>query len=274
MCRMFAVHASGVTCATGSLLSAPRSLVTQSCSDAEEGLCHQDGWGLGLFVDGQPNRIRSTLAAQGDEHYQHFAQTFAAPTLLAHVRRASAGSVALRNTHPFLFGSWLFAHNGTLQGFPEKREQLLNAIPNHLREKIEGDTDSELAFRFVLARLEKTCGSLTSVTDAPLAASAMAEAIRQLVKMFPDAAEPSQFNFLLTNGRIVLASRWGHSLSWLERRGPDCPIADQPAAKRPDYRAVVIASEPTSTEPWKDLPDRSLLAVNSDLTASIIPITG
>jgi glutamine amidotransferase len=36
------------------------------------------------------------------------------PTVLAHLRRATVGRVALENTHPFCHGSWVFAHNGTL----------------------------------------------------------------------------------------------------------------------------------------------------------------
>src|SRR6266849_5924094 len=176
MCRMFAVHASSPTKAAGSLLSAPHSLVTQSCSDVEEGFCHQDGWGIGYYVEGQPRRVRSAKAAPGDPQYKECVEALASSTLLAHVRRASAGSVAVRNSHPFIYGRWLFAHNGTLTGFAEGRGRLLAAIPMHLWDGIEGDTDSEHAFRLVLARLEKATGSLDGSIDAQLAAREMAAA--------------------------------------------------------------------------------------------------
>src|SRR5581483_11165716 len=126
MCRMIAVHANAPTRVAGSLLLAPHSLTTQSCSDVEEGLCHQDGWGIGYYVDGQPRRVRSAKAALGDPQYKEKAESLASSTLLGHVRRASAGSVAVRNSHPFVRGRWMFAHNGTLQGFDLGRQRLLD----------------------------------------------------------------------------------------------------------------------------------------------------
>ncbi len=272
MCRMFVVHANAPTRATGSLLTAPHSLTTQSCADVEEGLCHQDGWGVGYFVDGQPRRVRSTRAASGDPRYNEAAQTLAATTLLGHVRRASAGSVAERNCHPFVCGRWLFAHNGTLQEFDARKARLLAAIPEHLRHGIEGDTDSEHAFRFILGRLERAAGSLEGHMDAGLAAREMAAAIRQLVELFPDSTEPTKCNFLLTDGRILLVSRWGNTLSWLERSRPEPPIDDGPVDQRATYHAIVLASEPTSPEAWKEVPDRALMVVDADLKYTIWPI--
>jgi predicted glutamine amidotransferase len=274
MCRMFIVHASAATRVTGSLLSAPHSLVTQSCSDVEEGVCHQDGWGIGYYVEGQPRRVRSTKAAPGDPQYREHAEALASTTVLGHARRASAGSVAVRNSHPFLFGQWMFAHNGTLAGFAAGRDRLLEAVPHHLRQGIEGETDSEHAFRFVLARLERAAGSLDVPIDAGLAAREMAAAIRQLAELFPsDATEPSKFNFLLTDGRILLASRWGHSLSWLERRTGAAPIADGPVDRESASHAIAVASEPTSSEPWQELAERTLLVVDANLRTTMLPIT-
>jgi predicted glutamine amidotransferase len=273
MCRMVAVHANLSTRMTGSMLSAPHSLVTQSCSDAEEGLCHQDGWGIGYYEDGQPRRVRSAKAALGDPRYQECAESLVSPTLLAHVRRASAGSVAEQNSHPFVHGRWMFAHNGDMVGFSFGRERLLALLPERWRRGIEGDTDSEHAFRLVLARLERAAGSLDQPVDARFAAEEMAAAIRHLADLFPgDGTELSKFNFLLTDGRILLASRWGHSLSWLERRTAEAPIADGPVERRAVYHALIVASEPTSPEPWTELPERSLLYVNPDLTHAILPI--
>ena len=56
------------------------------------------------------------------------------------------GSTSLSNTHPFVYGRWIFAHNGTLQNFAARKQLLLDAIPNDLRQLIRGDTDSEHVF--------------------------------------------------------------------------------------------------------------------------------
>ncbi len=79
-------------------------------------------------------------------------------------------------------------------------------------------------------------------------------------------------NFVLTDGRMMVASRWGHTLSWLERPAADAPIADGPVSKQAMYHAVIVASEPTSPEPWKEVPERSLFVVNADLTHTMLPI--
>ena len=272
MCRLFAVRASRPTRFGGSLLSAPHSLVTQSCCDREEKACHQDGWGIGYYEDGEVRRVRSTKAAAGDPEYKKLAESVAAQTLVAHVRRASSGSIAIQNSHPFTSGRWAFAHNGNLGGFAAGRDQLLSQIPSQLRDRIEGQTDSEHAFFFVLAAVEKATGTLDRIRDPRAAARAMAGAIDELSRLFPgNDKEPSQFNFVLTDGQTLLASRWGHSLSWLTRHGTSSGSPDEPMD---GATAVVVASEPTSSERWQEVPERALLWVAPDFGTELIRLSG
>lgn len=79
---------------------------------------------------------------------------------------------------------------------------------------------------------------------------------------FPEAATK---DFLLSDGRHMVASRWGHTLFWTFRRGiTDCAVCGTPHCPAADetYRAVVIASEPiTDDEDWTELPEGSVLGV-------------
>src|SRR3954468_3914242 len=118
MCRLFALHANRPTRVTTSLLSAPHALQKQSGCD-RPGHCHESGWGVGYYVEGQPVRVRSAQSSRVDPGYPALAESLAAATVLAHVRDASMGGVAERNSHPFVYGRWLFAHNGTLFGFSD-----------------------------------------------------------------------------------------------------------------------------------------------------------
>ncbi|OAM25695.1 class II glutamine amidotransferase [Eikenella exigua] len=65
--------------------------------------------------------------------------------VIAHIRKATQGSVGLANTHPFIreiLGKyWLFAHNGHLGGFQPKEGKYYRPI---------GSTDSERVFCFIL----------------------------------------------------------------------------------------------------------------------------
>ncbi len=84
-----------------------------------------------------------------------------------------------------------------------------------------------------------------------------------------------RLNFLLTDGRALFVSRWNRSLYWVERLGVhDCEICGTPHIHHEgadDYRAVVVASEPITDEPWRPLPeDRSMLVVDGGLDTRIL----
>ncbi|HEY5910644.1 MAG TPA: class II glutamine amidotransferase, partial [Verrucomicrobiae bacterium] len=76
--------------------------------------------------------------------------------VVAHVRDASVGPVTELNTHPFVHGPWLFAHNGTVARY-EKHDRVRAAleaeIDRPLRYAIRGDTDSERCLYVLLTRL-------------------------------------------------------------------------------------------------------------------------
>ncbi len=109
------------------------------------------GWGVGWYEHGEARLVKEPSRADQSER----AATLAAdpPTsdvFVVHVRAATIGDLTEQNTHPFrarLAGrDWLFAHNGTvndLDQFP---------VGKYRR---EGQTDSEVAFHFLLARLER-----------------------------------------------------------------------------------------------------------------------
>lgn len=272
MCRLFALRASHATRVRGSLLTAPTSLRNQSCCDSR---CerHGDGWGIGYYTAGRPQRRRSVHPAEQDPAYEELANAVTAETVLAHVRRSSVGAVVERNCHPFQYGHWLFAHNGTLFGFQEARDQVLALIPSELRPAIEGDTDSQHAFLVLLGRLRKLGQPLDGAVDAPVLARALADTLLVLKELCPGKpGEESQLNFVVTNGPLLAASRWGYTLYRLERRGYDPACPDVPVTRRDDYHALAIASEPTTAEAWEALPERSVVCVRPDLSCETIAV--
>lgn len=268
MCRLFALRANDVTKIYESLVRAPSSLLHQSVCD-RRGQCHDNGWGIGWYEGRQPVRERGAASARDDPRYRAVAEAVRAETALGHIRKASVGSVSEANTHPFAHGSWLFAHNGTLEGFADHPDRLRRLIPPDLTHCIEGDTDSEHLFYYLLGRLgplEDRDVIADSVRDV------VHDAVRTLGDLFPGSqAAPSQFNLVLTDGRTMIATRWGHTLFWLQRHGAATP--DGPADASTGYRAIAIASEPTTTdEAWVEVPERSILLVRPDLSHAITPI--
>jgi predicted glutamine amidotransferase len=68
----------------------------------------------------------------------------------------------------------------------------------------------------------------------------------------------------------------GRTLYYLERNGVyDCEICGFPHIHHDPsraYRAVVVASEPITHEPWQEVPEGSLYAITPDLKWRLEPL--
>ena len=274
MCRLFAFRSTVPICGPSSLIGSGNSLVTQCRCDVR-GESHVDGWGLAWFDDaGRPHITKSIQAACSDSQFDELAKSITTTTLVAHVRQASVGGATLANTHPFVYGRWVFVHNGTLENFASRKELLLDAIPNDLRPMIRGDTDSEHVFLFWLSQLRAAAGGLDKLVGVDTISATFQQTVKLLDGWFPaHNGEESKFNFLVTDGRLLAATRWGHSLACLVQKGGGSTAgSDRPLPATDTFRAVYIASEPTDGDAWREVPDRSLLVVDERLelhTASL-----
>ncbi len=115
----------------------------------EERRGHRDGWGIASFRESGPYYLgRSARPAFSDQRYNasiEAADHIAPPNILiAHVRAASTGSVSIDNSHPFIFGGLVFAHNGTVKDLPEDG-----------RGRQRGGTDSERLAILLADRMEE-----------------------------------------------------------------------------------------------------------------------
>lgn len=79
---------------------------------------HQDGWGVVAYRDGAPVFYSRVLgAADTDERFLSavkLAEDLSPDTVIAHLRKASQGSLSTENAQPFLDGNLAFCHNGSL----------------------------------------------------------------------------------------------------------------------------------------------------------------
>lgn len=222
---------------------------------------HADGWGIGFFEsrDGEaargcrvfldPSPSSSSPIAELVRNYP-----IRSMNVIAHIRKATQGIIALENTHPFqreLWGRyWLFAHNGNL---PEAA-----AVPGpESRYQPVGSTDSERAFCHLLDRLETTFGR-----QRP----AEVELFARIADWAREVGASGECNFLLSNGEWLFA----HASTRLA-----CVIRQAPFAKAhlkdedltvdfadlttPNDRVAVIATLPlTDDEVWTEIPPGSL----------------
>jgi glutamine amidotransferase len=284
MCRIFAFTSRVSLRVQRSLVKADNALQLQSRR-------HPHGWGIAYYLAGaaEPTQVKSVASAFDDDRFARVSEFLTSHAVIALVRKATVGDLRLENTHPFHWNGWTFCHNGTLFGFDEVREELRSRLPPRLRSEILGTTDSETLFYLVLAALESVGVDLDSPPDAiPQAAwdaiGELAGWVRDVTGSTGADERESMMNWVLTNGTIWLASRFngGLSFSTQKTRCADfdvCPIRDKvcfgPRREGIRHTHVLIASDPTSPDDvWEEMPNRSMLAVDSDLRLRIAPLPG
>jgi predicted glutamine amidotransferase len=152
MCRLFGLTAGTTRVrATFWLLDAPDSLEVQSHRNA-------DGSGIGFFdAAGAPVIDKQPEPAFEDEEFVHEAKQAQSATFIAHVRYATAGGRAVRNTHPFAARGRIMAHNGGIGELARLDEQL-----GSYRSLVLGDTDSERYFALITQQTDAHGGDVAA----------------------------------------------------------------------------------------------------------------
>ena len=205
---------------------------------------HKDGFGIAFFEDRglrlfvDHHGARSSPVAELVKRYP-----IKSDNVIAHIRKATQGRVALENTHPFvreLWGRyWVLAHNGDLKNFNPRLHGAFRPV---------GDTDSERALCWLMQELAKAHAAVPTID----------ELTRTLAELLPQPAAHGAFNLLLSNGQAL----WAHGstrLHWLQRGHPfsRARLADEDlrvdfaALTTPSDRVAIVATEPLTTgEAW------------------------
>ncbi|MEV4136287.1 ergothioneine biosynthesis protein EgtC [Dactylosporangium sp. NPDC049742] len=217
------------------LFDPPHGLSHQSWAPRDMrggGTINADGFGLGWFPG--PVVYRSARPLWTDPALPALAAATSSGAVLAAVRSATVGMPVTESAAaPFTSGSWLFSHNGRVAGWPDSVAALASELPVRDLITLDAPTDSALLWALVRARLR--------------AGSSVGDAVTSVVTSVAAAAPGSRLNLLLTDGRSVAASVYGHALS--VRAVPD--------------GGVLVASEPLDDDPgWRAVPDFSLLVAD------------
>ena len=122
-----------------------------------------------------------------------------AGAILGAVRSATAGTdPGLAAVAPFAGGSWLFSHNGVIDGWPDSAAGLAATLDAGLLLGLAARVDSALAWALVLDRLRRGLGP--------------AEALADTIGALDAAGVTGRFNFLLTDGQVIAATAAGDTL--------------------------------------------------------------
>src|SRR5215211_3869138 len=254
MCRLFGFRSNTPARVHEELVYEKNSLRAQSVE-------HKDGWGIASYVNGAlPEVAHGVGPAHLDPEFERVSNLLSSHAVIAHVRLASVGPVGLQNAHPFTWGKWTFAHNGTLQRFDIHRAELESLIDPDFRALFRGDTDSERCFYLLLTFLRQR-GKLEDPTLEDVA-RALARTARVAARITGvGATKPSSTNFTVTDGRQLLALRRHRTLFYSEHlRVAECPEA--PACEGRELRQFIVASEILDADThWYEVPEDGLVGV-------------
>ena len=204
---------------------------------------HCDGWGYAHIEHASTTaeKFREPIPAIDSPHLTEQINT---PTdgALLHFRWASKGlDVKEVNTHPFTYKDITFIHNGSFRPF----DILAPYISDKYKQLIQGDTDSELYFYYLLTEIDKL---------------GFIEGIAAALKFIKENIDHSSANMMAMNkDYFVTACRYNQD------RIPDLFKNDldyyELRYKEVDG-AVLVASSGWNQDGWTMLNNDSLLIVN------------
>jgi len=252
----------------------------------QDGDTPPDGYGFGHYQAGNVLLGKRPSGAAAPLSLPELVGKIDSEALIAHARRATVGKAKDENTHPFRFRRWLFAHDGTVEGFDRVRPRLVEALPDFLRRNIMGDTDSEHAFMLFLSQL-KDQGALDDLdADARAVGRSLARTVRQLEAWSREVSEqrPSRLNFVVTNGRVMAATRRGGPLFYALLEGIVPCAADGITLETPEsdprvrphrrVKAVCFASRLRMPNGFIEVPEGSVVSVSRSLQVTVAALSG
>ncbi|MBJ7314198.1 class II glutamine amidotransferase [Rugamonas sp. CCM 8940] len=206
---------------------------------------HHDGWGIAFFEGAGVRHFvdhQAAIASPVAELIKRY--PIKSTNVIAHIRKATQGQVALENCHPFvreLWGRyWVFAHNGDLKQFAPTLDGAFRPV---------GSTDSELAFCYLLQQLRRRFGDRRP---------ALAELRAALAELVAEIASHGTFNMMLSSGGELFA-HCSTQLFYLVRQHPfvTAELSDEDVSvdfsqvTTPNDRVAIIVTQPlTTNERW------------------------
>jgi len=230
---------------------------------------HSDGWGIAYYGDRDARVIRDVDAAADSALVRFVAESGErSRTVVSHIRHATQGEVALRNTQPFsreVGGRvHIFAHNGDLTGVSDAAELVLDT------DRPIGETDSDHAFCALLTRIRRLWGDGAEIP----AIDARLEVVADFARIMR-VLGPANFIYFDGDSLFLHGHRRKHD-GEEEPRPPglhtlcrSCTVggtafeADGLTISGHNQHVVLAATVPLTDEPWEALSEGEIVVARA-----------
>lgn len=227
-----------------------------------------DGWGIGWYEDNRPKIFKQGISALDPKsELARVSKKVRSRIIIAHVREGTGAVPAERNSHPFYYQNWLFAHNGSVD-----RAHLFRLLNEEYKQAIQGETDSEIYFYWILQNILKYGNIIFGIDNA----------LKQIIPR-----PHTGLNFLLSDGQRLYAFRYSkrskdyYSLYKLDRKSADPSPKELFSSKTnllfrnksaAQERAVLVCSEKLTQENWQEIGAGNILIIRPDLETKAFSI--
>ncbi|MFQ6125701.1 MAG: class II glutamine amidotransferase [Candidatus Heimdallarchaeota archaeon] len=210
-----------------------------------------DGWGIGWYENGKGQFFKEGIPAHDPaSQLSRVSKEVKSQIILVHVRKLSIAPRSQKNSHPFQENDWLFIHNGAVN-----RNHLYSLLKPKYKQQLEGETDSEVYFYWVLQNIESNNNDVIK---------GVKDAIKEVI-----SRNYTGLTFLLSDGITLYAFRYSQS--------PQDAYTLYKLEKKPsnlDEAVVFVCSEPLTDEEWDEIKFGHILIVKNNLDLSEVKILG
>lgn len=253
MCRLLGVIANKTVDLEFSFLKADKPF-------KQLGSKNPDGWGIGWYANSKPMIYKEGLSILNSGQLANSMKEARSQIIISHLRKGTGAEPAERNSHPFSFDEFIFAHNGSVD-----RERLMDLLEDDFKNALKGETDSEVYFYWLVQNIRKEGDVVKGIRSAV-----------NKVKEY----EHRGLNFLLSDGRSLYAFRYSngnrgyYSLYYLVRGPTDGPLSLKSKETQMllhskslnREKAVLVSSEKLTEEDWMEIPFGKVLIVDNKLS--------
>ncbi len=231
------------------------------------------GWGFGFYQAGEVLLRRRPIDDSETLDVAALTRDIRTDALIGHVRFPTTGEPRTRNTHPFRYRHWLFAHTGTIARFDALRPRLVKSIPDFLLRNVRGDTDSELLFHLFLSFLHDA-GNLVDNAPANAAAAALSSSVSLVDRLSREegAFDCGPAAILASNGEHLIALTRGVGMGYrvvlgesdIEALLPEDGLRRRRLPDLARVRFTIIGAQFEETPPagWILVPDHSTVVLS------------
>lgn len=249
MCRLLAVIGKTDNGETLNILEKFRQLAKEGHIFAHGTPGHKDGWGMSAHRRGKQICFRKSA----EDAFQDSGFTAAAEDLakkdfdlaIGHLRKAAGSGKKMKNSQPFVFHGFTFCHNGVVYGSDKL------PLEKKWRERLQGETDSEKLFYFIIQNL-------------PSGKKISKRVLQESAKFIRQNFDYSAMNILLTDGKKLFVLRDMNKNYWEYKKEKLSEYYTLYLGnnKRKNYKIVCSEKLKIKGVVWKVIKDKELLEIN------------